>query len=288
MLESPEEKDETTQSQNQNPQQEEDVKERSIKYFDSREIEIPLNDFFAFIKDGEKIRILTKERKLVSELKGLEKTDGTPTENEESEKESTEIELSKLKIDIVPPKLISAKEKPTLEEIKKEVNLVDIKKEFHIKSEKDGKGKTETTKEKKKLSLMERVRKILKREKKVSPRIKLKNLSLENLKKIESIKDSKKIIIGAAAILNDFLEITFGIQRELTHFELVKELEKREMKNLMLKNQMIDFFKRIALEEYTDKLDLEDPKAVINFVENSIIEMTKTETDMFKRLKSVK
>ena len=130
-----------------------------------------------------------------------------------------------------------------------------------------------------KTKIMQRIEKdaeIIKFKRKESEKEKLKRLSLENLERVKKLEDKKKLVIAAAAVLNDFLEVKLGIPRELTHNELANELEKREMKDELLKNQLIDFFRRLAVEEYTDRLDMEDPDEVVNLAEMAINELSKT------------
>ena len=211
----------------------------------TKEIKIPTKDFFALIREGEEIKILIGKEK-------------------EIEKGKLEELKEEKRMEEVP------EEKTKREKVKEELELINLKKEFKIKVE-ETKKKTEEKKKEKKKGFFSRFF----RKKKEKEEEKLKRLSLENLERLKKINDREKMIIGVASVLNDFLEIKFRIPRELTHRELVEEIEKRDIKDIALKNELLDFFKRIEVEEYTGHLEEEDPDEVTSLAEKVINELSK-------------
>jgi len=88
------------------------------------------------------------------------------------------------------------------------------------------------------------------------------------------MEDPKRVIIGAANILNDYLEIKMAIPRELTYYELADEIRKRNIPE-PLKTKLVEFFEKMAFEEYTDNIQHEEAGKVLSFVEKVIDELSK-------------
>ena len=216
------------------------------------EIIIPTQDFLGMIKDEKGIKIiLGKKISLTSELKEVKEE--KIEEKEERPKEEKKEE----------EKLKSEREK-----LKEDLNLIDLKKEIKIEPEKEEK---EEEKPKKK-GLLERLRKTFRKKEDIDK--KLMRLTLQNLEKIKKFTDDKTKVIATATVLNDFLEIKFRIPRELTHGELVEELAKMNIRNEELKNSLMDFYKRLEIEEYTGRID-EDPEEVLRLAEQTVKELSK-------------
>ena len=239
------------------PVSEKETEEKKSEWSKPQEIEIPVERFFALVRKGTKLKLMLSS--------GLEDLDEEKKVKVKSEMKTVE-DRGEHKEDVE-----TKEEKTDREKMKEELNLIDVKKEVKI----EPKEKKEVKKIEKP-SVFSRIKKIIKFKRKESEKEKLKRLSLENLERVKKLEDKKKLVIAAAAVLNDFLEVKLGIPRELTHNELANELEKREMKDELLKNQLIDFFRRLAVEEYTDRLDMEDPDEVVNLAEMAINELSKT------------
>jgi len=221
------------------------------------EIIISIDEFERLEKEGDKIKIvlgkkISKERK--KEIKKEKK-------EEKREKEKTEREI-----------------------LKEELNIFDFKKEFrkHLESLKSEEEKLKEMKEreKKKFKFFENLSKRFRKKKYFVDVLKEKTLrEIENTKYLE---DNKKQVIAIATILNDFVEIYLGEERELTYKELAEALEKKEMKDEIIKNKLIDFFNRIGIEEYQGKIS-EDPEELRRFaieVVNSLYPEMKKRKDL--------
>ena len=221
---------------------------------DEKTIEIPIEEFSRMERIDGKIRIVISGKKKEKEEK----------RKEEKVKVSEEKEI-----------------KTEREKLKEEVHMRDIKKEFRRYLEEIEKEK-KVKEEKKKPSFFSRLRELRffwKRKKKFGDIV--KEDALKNLEIAFRLPEKEKRIIAMAAVLNDFMEIYLGEERELTYKELAEKLEKTKMEDEILKNKLIDFFNRITVEEYKGKIT-EDPEAVYRLVRETILKLS---GDLKKRFK---
>ena len=217
-------------------------------------IEIPIEEFSRIEKIDGKIRIVISGRKKEKEKK----------QREEKVKVSEEKEI-----------------KTEREKLKEEIHMRDIKKEFRKYLEEIEKEK-KVKEEKKKPSFFSRFKglRLFGRKKKKFADI-VKEGALKNLEIAFRLPEKEKRIVAMAAVLNDFMEIYLGEERELTYKELAERLEKTKMEDEILKNKLIDFFNRITVEEYKGKIT-EDPETVYRLVKETILKLS---SDLKKRFK---
>jgi IMP dehydrogenase len=93
-------------------------------------------------------------------------------------------------------------------------------------------------------------------------------------KRIKEIKDEKKAVVGTAYVLKEFLQIKFKINRELTYRELLEEIKGKDI-NKEIKDQLLDFFKRISINLYSGIKDHENFSKAYNLAEKTINELSR-------------
>ena len=160
--------------------------------------------------------------------------------------------------------------------IKEDLMLIDLRKEFAVPEEEEKEGAQQSKKEEAPGLLdgvIDRLAKLTGRLHEESKGGKLKRLSMENLNKIKELREERRAIIGVAYVLKQFLQIRFNINREVTYQELVEDLKGREMDN-ELKTQLTEFFRRMPVMMYA-RVPLNEslPKAY-NIAERAISELS--------------
>ncbi|MBN2014258.1 MAG: hypothetical protein JW778_03670 [Candidatus Altiarchaeota archaeon] len=158
-------------------------------------------------------------------------------------------------------------------EVKDEVELADLKKEFKLKKREEEKEEELVEEEEKEPGILDRILKRVKKTTEESHSNKLKRLSLENLSRMKEIEDERKAIVGIAYVLKEFLEIKYEISQELTYTELIRELRTREMNN-ELRNRLITFFKKTALMVYANAPKIDSFSKVYSLAERTIKELS--------------
>jgi len=151
------------------------------------------------------------------------------------------------------------------------LGLTDIKKEFEIKPRPIEEKIKEMEEQKK---LVNRIKNFFKRKKVESEKEKLRRLCLENLKKAELMKSKKDQVVACAHILKQLLEVKLRIPKSLTYSELIGELEKSK-EAIPMKEELIDFFRRMSVEEYADGLEKEEPGFAFKLAKEAIEKLTK-------------
>lgn len=137
----------------------------------------------------------------------------------------------------------------------KQAGLIDLKKEFQPAEEEEEEEVVEEEEEER-VGILKRLIMWITGEEwgEEADTDKLKRLTLENLERVRaSIKDERRAIIGIAYVLKGFLQVRFGINKEMTYMRLLKELESKEMKEDIRKS-ILDFYKRLTIEEYATGL----------------------------------
>ncbi len=155
--------------------------------------------------------------------------------------------------------------------LKEDLELIDLRREFQEKED-DAAAEPEVKEEEEPGLLdgiLDRVSRLTGRLSTEGKDTKLRRMSLENLGKIKEIKDERRALIGVAYVLKQFLEVRFDIKREVTYHELVDELKTRDI-DRELKEQLMDFFKRMPVMMYAHvPLNESMPKAY-NIAEKTI------------------
>jgi hypothetical protein len=161
--------------------------------------------------------------------------------------------------------------------IREDLELIDLRREFKKPEEEE---KTEASEEKKKEEepglldgIIDKLSKLTGRLREEGKAGKLKRMSLENLNKIKEVREERRAIIGVAYVLKQFLQVRFNIPHEVTYHELVEELKGRDIDN-ELKNQLMEFFRRMPVMMYA-RVPLNEslPKAY-NIAERAINELS--------------
>lgn len=239
------------------------IKKDGVPYisFRSGEITMPVSTFYEIIKETDDFISILTGKKFGVRIEGI----STPEKNEEKPKEEK----------------TTVEEKPKSEERKKEVELKEIKKEFDLKPKEKKEEKSKEIKEEikiepekkkevkppeikkpKKPGLLKRILGLAKEE---TEEQKLLRLTMENLSKVRNIQDKRRAIIETVHVLKDFLEVKMKIAEQLTYEEIIEELKKRKL-DPKLRQEMIEFFNRINIEEYATGFDNESFENVYNTV----------------------
>jgi len=217
------------------------------------EIEIPSDSTIHLVKrDGRIAVVVGRGGKGEIEIGG-ERIDLDEIKEGESitigeEKES---DIDKILKSMEDSQLIKEDEgKEFIGEIKEDINLLDLKKEFKVEEEEEEEFEEEFEEEEE-VGILDRIKGIIKKTTEESRDEKLRRLALENLEKTRAIKDERKATVGVACVLKEFLEIKFNIPRELTYIELIQELRSMEMDN-KLRSALITFFKKTSIMMYAN------------------------------------
>jgi len=235
------------------------------------EIEIPQGSTVEVVKRNGEISIVVKRgakgKAIETEIMDLEKL---TEEVEETKVEDIGKKLGKLEqMDWMEG---HEEEGSIMGEVKEEVELADLRREFKV--EKKGEEVSEEeVEEEKGPSFIDRIMKMVKKTTEESKSEKLRRLALENLNRIKEIKDERKAIVGVAYVLKEFLEVKFEIPHELTYLELIKELRSGEI-NPDLKGTLITFFKRTSIMVYANTPKMDSFSRAYNLAEKTINELS--------------
>jgi hypothetical protein len=163
-------------------------------------------------------------------------------------------------------------------EIKDELDLTDLRKEFRQKKKKE-EAEAEEAKasaegeEEAEISLFDRIFKRIKKTTEENPQEKLKRLSLENLSRVKGVGDERKALVGIAYVLKEFLEVKYEIPHELTYTDLIREIRARQMNN-DTRNKLITFFKNTTLMVYANGPKADSFQRAYGMAERAIKELS--------------
>jgi hypothetical protein len=162
-------------------------------------------------------------------------------------------------------------------ELKDELDLTDLRKEFRQKKKKENaeaeEAKAEEGEEEAEPSLFDRLFKRIKKTAEENPQEKLKRLTLENLGRVKGVEDERKAIVGVAYVLKEFLEVKYEIPHELTYTDLIRELRARQMNN-DTRNKLITFFKNTTLMVYANAPKADSFQKAYGMAERAIKELS--------------
>jgi hypothetical protein len=162
-------------------------------------------------------------------------------------------------------------------ELKDELDLTDLRKEFRQKKKKEEteaeEAKAEEGEEEAEPSLFDRLFKRIKKTAEENPQEKLKRLTLENLGRVKGVEDERKAIVGVAYVLKEFLEVKYEIPHELTYTDLIRELRAKQMNN-DTRNKLITFFKNTTLMVYANAPKADSFQKAYSMAERAIKELS--------------
>jgi hypothetical protein len=162
-------------------------------------------------------------------------------------------------------------------ELKDELDLTDLRKEFRQKKKKESaeaeEAKAEEGEEEAEPSLFDRLFKRIKKTAEENPQEKLKRLTLENLGRVKGVEDERKAIVGVAYVLKEFLEVKYEIPHELTYSDLIREIRARQMNN-DTRNKLITFFKNTTLMVYANAPKADSFQKAYSMAERAIKELS--------------
>jgi len=234
------------------------------------EIEIPRDARVEVVKRDDEISIIVKkggkEGAIETRMEDLEKLADEVNETRVKEVDKKLMELEKMDW------MKDYEEEGVMSEVKEEVELTDLRKEFREEKE-EVEVVEEEVEEEREPGFIDRIMKMVKKTTEESRPEKLRRLALENLNRIKEIKDERKAIVGVAYVLKEFLEVKFEIPHELTYLELIRELRSREI-NPELKGALITFFKRTSIMIYANMPKMDTFSRAYNLAEKTINELS--------------
>ncbi|RLJ07742.1 MAG: hypothetical protein DRP16_02885 [Candidatus Aenigmatarchaeota archaeon] len=232
------------------------IKKNGIPHisFKSGEITMPVSAFYNIIKETDDFISALAGKKIGIEMEG-QKTPQIPQQKIEKKVEEVEKKEEETKLEGMKKEFgLKPKKEEVKPEIKEEVKIEEPKKEIK-KPEK-------SAPKPKKPSFIKRILGLAKEE---TEEQKLLRLTMENLSKVRNIQNKREAIVSAVHVLKEFLEIKMKIAEQLTYEDLIEELKKRNI-DPQLRQEMIEFFNRINIEEYAIGLDKESFENVYNTV----------------------
>jgi hypothetical protein len=131
------------------------------------------------------------------------------------------------------------------------VELADLKK-LYLKPPKEEK-EEEEAKVERKPGFFERI--VVRLEGNIvkkGPSMALESAALHNLEKANTMSDERKKTILSAQVLKEYLEVKLNIDRELTYYELLEEVDKNVAVDGSYKDRLRDFYERVSTQEYSD------------------------------------
>ncbi|MEA1925403.1 MAG: hypothetical protein U9M95_05985 [Candidatus Altiarchaeota archaeon] len=155
-------------------------------------------------------------------------------------------------------------------EIRDDINLLDLRKEFMEKEEEEEEFDDEFEEEE---GVLDRIKRFVKKTAVEGREEKLVRLSMENLDKTGGMRDQRKATVAVACVLKEFLQIKFDINRELTYIELIKELREREM-DKKLRDSLIRFFKSTSIMMYANIGGVANYNKALNLAKSAVKELS--------------
>jgi len=155
-------------------------------------------------------------------------------------------------------------------EIRDDINLLDLRKEFMEEEEEEDEFEDEFEEEE---GILDRIKHFVKKTTVEGREEKLVRLTMENLDKTNAIRDQRKATVAVACVLKEFLQIRFDINRELTYIELIKELRERDM-DKKLRESMIRFFKSTSIMMYANIEGVSNYNKALNLAKSAVKELS--------------
>lgn len=165
-----------------------------------------------------------------------------------------------------------------MDEVKSEIELIDLGKEFEVKEKKLDEEEEIEEEEEEAPGIIGGIIKRLEGVIEESREQKLRRMALANLEKVKGIKNEKKAIIGVAYVLKEFLQVKFGISSELTYREIIDELKTRDI-DRQLRNQLIEFFKEMSIMVYAHIPEKENFSKYHSLAKKTINELGEAEEE---------
>ncbi len=156
-------------------------------------------------------------------------------------------------------------------EIKDDINLIDLRKEFMEEEEEEEEEFVDEFEEEE--GILDRIKGFIKKTTVEGREEKLVRLTMENLDKTGAMRDQRKATVAVACVLKEFLQIKFGINRELTYIELIQELRERDM-DKKLRDSLIRFFKSTSIMMYANIEGVANYNKALSLAKNTVKELS--------------
>ncbi|OYT27169.1 MAG: hypothetical protein B6U97_02175 [Candidatus Altiarchaeales archaeon ex4484_96] len=156
-------------------------------------------------------------------------------------------------------------------DIKGDINLLDLRKEFMERVDEEEELEEEEFEEEE--GLLDRIKGFVKKTAVESREEKLRRMTLDNLERTHGMRDRRKATVAVACVLKEFLQIKFGIERELTYMELIQELRERDISK-KLRNSLIRFFKSTSIMMYANIEGAANHGEALNLAKRTVEELS--------------